>query len=84
MRQFLLQGITVKAVPARVMSQLYEVAEDWELPPEACGVEATGYRMRPRHRVKVPCKKGEQARPATPDWILGHCRPGAELGHLNG
>ncbi|MFB6962324.1 hypothetical protein ACFCYB_36440 [Streptomyces sp. NPDC056309] len=25
-----------------VMSQLYEVAEDWELPPEARGVEATG------------------------------------------
>ncbi|MFD4977410.1 hypothetical protein [Streptomyces sp. NPDC058424] len=60
-RQFLLHGITVKAVPARVMSQLYEVAEDWELPPESRGVEATGYRMRPRHRVKVPRKKGERA-----------------------
>ncbi|MDH6130089.1 hypothetical protein [Kitasatospora sp. GP82] len=43
------------------MSQLYGVAEDWELPPEARGVDATGYRMRPRHRVKVPRKKGERA-----------------------
>ncbi|MFJ5900464.1 hypothetical protein ACIQFZ_34715 [Streptomyces sp. NPDC093064] len=60
-RQFLLHGISVKAVPARAMSQLYEVAGDWELPPEARGVEATGYRMRPRHRVKVPRRKGERA-----------------------
>ncbi|MFF9870410.1 hypothetical protein ACF1G0_34395 [Streptomyces sp. NPDC013953] len=34
-RQFLLHGITMKAVPSMVTAQLYEVAEDWELPIEA-------------------------------------------------
>ncbi|MFC8454202.1 tyrosine-type recombinase/integrase [Kitasatospora sp. NPDC057223] len=60
-RQFLLHGITTKAVPSIVMAQLFEVAEDWELPVEARGEGSTGYRMRPRHRVKVPRKKGERA-----------------------
>ncbi|MGW7640913.1 hypothetical protein [Streptomyces decoyicus] len=32
MRQFLLHGITTKAVPSAVMAQLYEVAESWDLP----------------------------------------------------
>lgn len=60
-RQFLLHGITTKAVPSAVMAQLYEVAEDWELPIEARGEGTTVYRMRPRHRVKVPRKKGARA-----------------------
>ncbi|MFE2868810.1 tyrosine-type recombinase/integrase [Embleya sp. NPDC059259] len=60
-RQFLLHGITAKAVPSAVMAQLYEVAEPWDLPEHARGEGLTGYRMRPRHRVKVPRKKGERA-----------------------
>ncbi|MFJ7209904.1 tyrosine-type recombinase/integrase [Streptomyces sp. NPDC098789] len=60
-RQFLLYGITTKAVPAHVMAQLYEVAENWDLPEQARGEVVTGYRMRPRHRVQVPRKKGERA-----------------------
>ncbi|WP_407841437.1 hypothetical protein ACE1OC_43375 (plasmid) [Streptomyces sp. DSM 116496] len=60
-RQFLLHGITTKAVPSIVMAQLFEVVEDWELPVEARGEGSTGYRMRPRHRVKVPRKKSERA-----------------------
>lgn len=60
-RQFLLYGITTKTVPSPVMAQLYEVAENWDLPEQARGEEVTGYRMRPRHRVQVPRKKGERA-----------------------
>ncbi|MFE2481640.1 site-specific integrase, partial [Streptomyces sp. NPDC059389] len=61
MRQFLLHGISVKAVPSAVMAQLYEVAESWDLPEQARGEALTGYRMRPRHRVTVPREKGERA-----------------------
>lgn len=43
------------------MAQLYEVAESWDLPEQARGEDLTVYRMRPRHRVKVPRKKGERA-----------------------
>ncbi|GAA4028610.1 site-specific integrase [Streptomyces plumbiresistens] len=60
-RQFLLHGITTKTVPSAVMAQMYEVAESWDLPEQARGEDLTGYRMRPRHRVKVPRKKGERA-----------------------
>ncbi|MGA4844727.1 tyrosine-type recombinase/integrase [Streptomyces sp. G45] len=60
-RQFLLHGITAKVVASSVMAQLYEVAENWDLPEQARGEEVTGYRMRPRHRVQVPRKKGERA-----------------------
>ncbi|WP_432137175.1 tyrosine-type recombinase/integrase [Streptomyces sp. bgisy154] len=60
-RQFLLHGISAKAVPSAVMAQLYEVAESWDLPEQARGEGLTGYRMRPRHRVTVPRKKGERA-----------------------
>nr|WSW48679.1 tyrosine-type recombinase/integrase [Streptomyces sp. NBC_01001] len=60
-RQFLLHGITTKSVPSSVMAQLYEVAESWDLPEQARGEDLTGYRMRPRHRVQVPRKKGERA-----------------------
>ncbi|MGW1997972.1 hypothetical protein [Embleya sp. NPDC001921] len=49
------------AATSAVMAQLYEVAEDGELPAEARGEGTTGYRMRPRHRVKAPRKKGERA-----------------------
>ncbi|MER0443292.1 tyrosine-type recombinase/integrase [Streptomyces sp. Edi4] len=60
-RQFLLHGITSKTVPSHVMAQMYEVAENWDLPEQARGEDVTGYRMRPRHRVQVPRKKGERA-----------------------
>lgn len=60
-RQFLLHGITAKTVPSHVMAQMYEVAENWDLPEQARGEDVTGYRMRPRHRVQVPRKKGERA-----------------------
>ncbi|MER6200632.1 hypothetical protein ABT234_25105 [Streptomyces sp. NPDC001586] len=42
MRQFLLHGITTKAVPSAVMAQLYEVAKDWELPIEVGSLAAHG------------------------------------------
>ncbi|MFH8384343.1 hypothetical protein ACH4E7_25925 [Kitasatospora sp. NPDC018058] len=51
-RQFLLHGITAKAVPSQVMAQMYEVADDGDLPQRARGEELTGYRMRPRHRCR--------------------------------
>nr|WSX54130.1 hypothetical protein OG409_37590 [Streptomyces sp. NBC_00974] len=45
-RQFLLHGITTKAVPSVVMAQLFEASEDWELLVEAHGEGSTGYRHR--------------------------------------
>ncbi|MFI6112859.1 tyrosine-type recombinase/integrase [Kitasatospora sp. NPDC051164] len=59
-RQFLLHAITTKSVPSEVLVQLYEVAEDWDLPEEARG-EGMSYRLKARHRVQVPRKRRDRA-----------------------
>ncbi|MFJ5928016.1 hypothetical protein ACIQF6_36015 [Kitasatospora sp. NPDC092948] len=60
-RQFLLHGITARAVPSQVMARLHEAADSWDLPERARGEELTGYRMRPRHRVPGARCRGRRA-----------------------
>ncbi|MEV0056122.1 site-specific integrase [Saccharopolyspora shandongensis] len=72
-RQFLLHGITEKAVPSQVLALLYEVADDRDLPPEARG-EGMSYRMKARHRVQVPRAPRDRATDAEIVALFLACR----------
>lgn len=54
-REFLAHGTTLGTVPMFVLSQLYEIADDRDLPPEARG-EGSGLRYfaKARHRAAEP------------------------------
>ncbi|MBB6421867.1 hypothetical protein [Streptomyces sp. AK010] len=55
MRMFLVHAVVNKAAPAWVLEQIYEVADDRDLPQEARGESgAMLYRMRARHRLQEP------------------------------
>ncbi|MFI6689780.1 hypothetical protein [Streptomyces sp. NPDC050485] len=73
-RQFLLHGITAKAVPSEVLVQFYEVAEDWDLPEEACGEGMGGYRLKARHRVQAPRERPDRATDAEAVALFSACR----------
>lgn len=72
-RQFLCHGITNKTVPGEVLAQLYEVAEGRDLPLEARSA-GMGYRMKARHRVKVPRKPRDRASDAEIVALFSACR----------
>lgn len=72
-RQFLCHCITAKSVPSLVLVQLYEVADDHDLPEAARG-EGMGYRMRARHRVKVPRQRRDRATDAEVVALFLACR----------
>jgi integrase/recombinase XerD len=55
-RGFLVYAVTVKAAPAWVLGQLYELADSRDLPMEARGEQAeiAATRLRARHRLQEP------------------------------
>jgi integrase/recombinase XerD len=54
-RGFLVHAVTAGQAPQRVMAQLYELADDLDLPLEARGEDAgMSWRMRARHRLHEP------------------------------
>ncbi|MEU6184254.1 tyrosine-type recombinase/integrase [Streptomyces coeruleorubidus] len=49
-------------VPSSVVSQIYEIADTRDLPPEAAGSDSgLNYRLRARHRVKEPQSNVDRA-----------------------
>ncbi|MFD8979610.1 hypothetical protein [Streptomyces sp. NPDC059564] len=62
-RQFLVHGIITKAVSSVVMAQLYEVAEDWDLPVEARGERASLARVRHRRPRRHRAAQGSDHHP---------------------
>ncbi len=54
-RGFLVHAVTAGQAPQQVLAQLYELADDLDLPLEARGEDAgMSWRMRARHRVHEP------------------------------
>ncbi len=54
-RSFLVHAVTAGQAPQSVMAQLYELADDLDLPLEARGEDAgMSWRMRARHRLHEP------------------------------
>lgn len=62
-RMFLSHSVVNKAAPAWVLEQLYELADDRDLPAEARSESGTmRYRMRARHRMREPETNVDRAR----------------------
>ena len=74
-RGFLAFAVDQGEAPARVLQQLYELADSRSLPAEARGEDgAWRLRMRARHRVRVPSARVERASDADAVAVLRACR----------
>jgi site-specific recombinase XerD len=74
-RGFLAFAVDQGEAPARVLHQLYELADSRSLPAEARGEDgAWRLRMRARHRVRVPSARVERASDSDTVAVLHACR----------
>ena len=74
-RGFLCHAVRTEAVPSAVLSQLYELADDRDLPLEAKGGrERMAYRLRAQHRVSVPRSRRDRAQDEEVLALLRACR----------
>jgi site-specific recombinase XerD len=74
-RGFLAFAVDAGEAPARVLGQLYELADSRSLPAEARGEDgAWRLRMRARHRVRVPTGRVERASDEHAVALLRACR----------
>ncbi|WP_410676893.1 tyrosine-type recombinase/integrase [Amycolatopsis sp. cmx-4-68] len=61
-RGFLAFAVTIDAVPRRVLGQIYELADDRDLPSELRGEDnGLHYRLRARHRLREPERPVDRA-----------------------
>jgi integrase/recombinase XerD len=73
-RGFLCFAVDQGEAPARVVGQLYELADSRSLPAEARGEDGAGrLRMRARHRVQVPSSRPERASDEAAVALLRAC-----------
>lgn len=67
-------------IPASVVAQIYEVADQRDLPPEAAGSDSgMHYRIRARHRVKEPKANVDRASDEEAVALLRACRSARDL-----
>ncbi len=73
------RGMVVHAVaeggaPGHLVQVLYEVADDRDLPPAACGEDGgAGWRMRARHRLHEPVSRVDRADDGDVVAVLAAC-----------
>lgn len=74
-REFLAHGASLGTVPMTVLSQLYEIADERDLPPEARG-EGSGLRYfaKARHRAPEPDEPVDRAADEEVLALLRACR----------
>jgi site-specific recombinase XerD len=73
-RGMVVHAVAVGQAPGRLVSLLYEVADDRDLPEQARGDDAgMSWRMRARHRVHEPDRPVERAADADIVSLLGAC-----------
>jgi integrase/recombinase XerD len=74
-RGFAVHAVTAGQAPGRLLPLLYELADDRDLPVEACGEHGgVGWRMRARHRLQEPQMPVDRAGDAEIVALLRACR----------
>lgn len=73
-RGFLTHAVTLEQAPAVVLPLLYELADDRDLPVQARGDGRLSYRMRARHRLRVPERRVDRASDEEIVALLRACR----------
>jgi len=74
-RGFLAHAVSVGAAPGLVLAQLYELADERDLPAEARGEDGgLSWRLRARHRLHEPERAVDRASDEEIVALLGVCR----------
>jgi len=74
-RGFLAHAVSVGAAPGRVLAQIYELADERDLPAEARGEDGgMSWRLRARHRLHEPEAAVDRASDEEILALLGACR----------
>lgn len=74
-RGFVVHSVTNGDAPGRLLSVVYELADDRDLPEQARAEDGgMGWRMRARHRLREPDPAVDRASDAEVVALLGACR----------